>query len=172
MFRYAKIPSFLQLIVLMAVMTIAPAKASLIPFSAYIDGAQANAGIGTGSAATGSATMWLDDVTNDFSWTVSWSGLNSVTAAHFHGPATSAQNAGVQVPINFGINPAIGNATLTAGQASDLLAGLWYINIHTATFPGGEIRGQISQQVLVSAPGALLLLLLSVPSLLLARRRA
>lgn len=171
MFRYAKIPSFLQLIVLMAVMTIAPAKASLIPFSAYIDGAQANAGIGTGSLATGSATMWLDDVTNDFSWAVSWSGLNIVTAAHFHGPATSAQNAGVQVPINFGINPAIGNATLTAGQASDLLVGLWYINIHTAAFPGGEIRGQISQQIMVPAPGALLLLLISVPGLLFLRRR-
>ena len=32
---------------------------------------------------------------------------------------------------------------LTADQRRDLLRGLWYVNIHTANNPGGEIRGQV-----------------------------
>jgi len=28
-------------------------------------------------------------------------------------------------------------------KEAGLLAGLYYVNIHTPTFPGGEIRGQI-----------------------------
>lgn len=171
MFKYFKVPKILQLLVLMTVMSIAPAKASLINFSALINGAQANAGTGTGSLATGAATMWLDDLTNDFSWTINWSGLTNLTAAHFHGAATLFQNAGVQVHINIVGTTAIGNAVLTNAQVSDLRAGLWYINIHTTQFGGGEIRGQIHEQVKVSAPGASLVLLLSMIALLLVHRR-
>jgi hypothetical protein len=32
---------------------------------------------------------------------------------------------------------------LTPQQVSQLKAGLFYIDIHTADFPGGEVRGQI-----------------------------
>jgi hypothetical protein len=34
---------------------------------------------------------------------------------------------------------------LTEAQAADLLAGRWYVNIHTAANPGGEIRGQVTR---------------------------
>ena len=34
-------------------------------------------------------------------------------------------------------------ASLTAGQAADLTAGEWYVNLHTATNPNGEARGQL-----------------------------
>jgi hypothetical protein len=33
---------------------------------------------------------------------------------------------------------------LTASQAADLSAGKWYVNLHTAANPGGEVRGQVS----------------------------
>ena len=32
---------------------------------------------------------------------------------------------------------------LTAAQVADLMAGKWYVNIHTAANKGGEIRGQL-----------------------------
>jgi hypothetical protein len=36
-----------------------------------------------------------------------------------------------------------GSATLTDAQAADLMAGKWYVNVHTAENKGGEIRGQV-----------------------------
>ena len=36
-------------------------------------------------------------------------------------------------------SPELG-ATLTPAQVTDLMAGKWYVNIHTAQFPNGEIR--------------------------------
>ena len=35
-------------------------------------------------------------------------------------------------------------ATITPAQAADLVEGKWYVNLHTAAHPGGEIRGQVS----------------------------
>jgi len=118
--------------------------AAVIDLAATIDGAQANAGLGTGSPGLGMATMTYDDVTGQLSWTIVWDGLlTPAVVAHFHGPATPNQNAGVQIAID-PVSPSVNSAIISDQQAADLLAGLWYINIHTATFPGGEIRGQIA----------------------------
>lgn len=154
-----------------ALVLAAPASAALINWTSTIDGAQANAGAGTGALGTGVASGTLDDATNLFSWNISWSGLTGpVTVAHFHGPALPIQNAGVQV--NFGSisglsSPSIGSTNISGAQAADLLADLWYINIHTAVNPGGEIRGQ----VLVPEPSAGLLALLGLGALLAVGRR-
>jgi hypothetical protein len=155
---------------LLGVATAIPAAATIITLKSTMDGAQANAGAGTGSPGTGSATMFFNDVTNDFSWNISWSNLQApVTVAHFHGPASPNQNAGVQV--NFlGIapgNPSIGATTINNTQAADLLAGLWYINIHTNAFPGGEIRGQVQ----IPEPTVISLMLSALVGLVYVRRR-
>jgi hypothetical protein len=44
-------------------------------------------------------------------------------------------------------DPVQGTATLTDAQAADLLAGRYYINIHTAANPAGEIRGHVHQVI-------------------------
>ena len=96
------------------------------------------------SYGRGTADVTYDKSTKTLSWTVTFDNLTGeVKAAHFHGPAPEGQNAGVQVSIgdNGLASPLQGSATLTDEQAADLLAGQWYVNIHTSTYPDGEIRG-------------------------------
>ena len=100
----------------------------------------------TATSASGSVEASLDKKSNELSWTVTYSGLSGpATGAHFHGPAMPGANAGVVVPLTGGMaSPMKGKSTLTAAQAADLLAGKWYMNVHTTANPGGEIRGQVN----------------------------
>ena len=99
------------------------------------------------SAGTGTADIDWDAATKKLSWKLTYSGLSGpATAAHFHGPAEADKNAGVALAIpNATSSPVEGSATLTDAQAADLAAGKYYINIHTAANPGGEIRGQVTK---------------------------
>ncbi len=94
----------------------------------------------------GTVEAHLNRDTRLLSWTISYTGLSGpVTAAHFHGPAMPGENAPVALPIvarNLG-TPIQGSAVLTPEQVADFLAGKWYINLHTAANPDGELRGQI-----------------------------
>jgi CHRD domain len=101
----------------------------------------------TTSAGKGTADIDYDAATKKLSWKLTYSGLTGpATAAHFHGPAGPADKAGVAVAIpNATTSPVEGSATLTDAQAADLTAGKYYVNIHTAANPGGEIRGQVTK---------------------------
>jgi len=117
-----------------------------VALSASLTGASevpANATPGTGSLE---ATFNKD--TSVLTWKLSYSGLTGpATAAHFHGPAVAGSNAGVVIPFASPASPIEGQATLTAAQAADLLAGKWYANVHTAANKGGEIRGQVTPKM-------------------------
>jgi hypothetical protein len=101
------------------------------------------------STATGTLTGRYNKDSNTLSYTVTWTGLTggNATAGHFHGPADPGVAAGVVVPFTGLASAAAGtftgSTTLTDAQETDLLNGLWYFNIHNATYPGGEIRGQV-----------------------------
>lgn len=98
------------------------------------------------SMATGAAEVMFNENTNKVSWKITFNGLTgSATAGHIHGPAAVGQNAGVVIPFSGNMNaqPVMGEATVTRAQYADMAAGLYYVNIHTAQFPGGEIRGQL-----------------------------
>ena len=96
------------------------------------------------STATGAAEATFDTGSKLMSWKGSYSGLSGPAAgAHFHGPGEAGKNAGIVLPFPSPTSPIKGSQTLTEAQAADLLAGKWYVNVHTAANPGGEIRGQM-----------------------------
>jgi len=98
------------------------------------------------SKGTGSVTATYDEATKTLTWKGSYSGLTGpATAAHFHGPAPTGKNAGVMVPISPNGPSFEGSATLNDAQAKALMDGDMYVNVHTATNKGGEIRGQLTK---------------------------
>jgi hypothetical protein len=128
-----------------AILAAGAASAEVMHFTARLNGAAETPP--NDSKGTGSAKVNLDTTTKTLSWTVTYSGLSGpATMAHFHGPAPVGKAAGVAVPLVGDVSsPAKGSATLTDAQITQLKSGLWYVNVHTAAHPGGEIRGQVLQ---------------------------
>ncbi len=100
----------------------------------------------TDSKGTGSVTATFDTASKQLSWKGTVSGLSGpATAAHFHSGEVG-KNGGVAIPIAGADKGSFeGTATLTDAQAEELMAGKWYVNVHTAANKGGEVRGQITK---------------------------
>lgn len=95
---------------------------------------------------TGSVTATFDTASKKLSWKGNVAGLSGpATAAHFHA-GEAGKNGGVVVPIAGADKGSFeGSATLTDEQAAELMAGKWYVNVHTAANKGGEVRGQVTK---------------------------
>jgi hypothetical protein len=116
------------------------------------------------STGTGNVTGTFNSATNQLNLTIVFSNLNggAASAAHIHNGAAGT-NGPVIIP--FAGFPAATSGTynysgfLSPANATALLAGNTYVNIHDATFPGGEIRGQLSVSCVANSfvwnPGAL-----------------
>jgi hypothetical protein len=100
------------------------------------------------AVANGSAGYAITTLSgNIFSYEIHYTGISNLSAIHFHGPAGVGENALPVVGLTAGSSPIIGSANLTDGQVSDLLAGNWYLNLHSPSFPAGEVRGQVVDQL-------------------------
>ncbi|MEQ9096569.1 MAG: CHRD domain-containing protein [Phycisphaerales bacterium] len=133
------------------------ASAQLLEYDFVINVEQTVPRADVGAATpSGTGLVTLDLATNELTWDVAYQGLTGDIVdpgAHFHGPADFGETAGVEVFFAGGPSgvplpqPAsgrlMGSTMLTADQARDVQAGLWYVNIHTALNPSGEIRGQV-----------------------------
>lgn len=112
--------------------------------------------------STGAATAVITYVGGQLLFRVDVNGTSSVTRAHIHGPAAVGVNAGIRVnfyeppagttPLNFTGTATLANGigSVPIGMTMDSLlvllrTGNAYVNIHTSTYPSGELRGQISK---------------------------
>ena len=152
-----------------------PPVSKIVNFTASLSPANepSVAGNPTGS---GTFTATLDTSTHVFSWTASFTGLTgNATLAHIHGPFPSGTATSAGVLLNFDptsangqagtnfvftktpagtisgaitLTPALSLSTTVKGDSLEklILGGLTYVNIHTATNGGGEIRGQLTKK--------------------------
>lgn len=109
------------------------------------------------SPGTGFASLTLNNAQTQLTYSITYSGLaGTVTASHIHQAAVGA-NGGVI----FGFSPPIGTTSgafggviaVSPAQVATLFAGLYYVNLHTSAFPGGELRGQINMDVTPTSKG-------------------
>jgi hypothetical protein len=137
---------YLTLLLAVASLVVASPASADTGFAANLNSAQevpVNA-----SPGTGTATLILNNAQTSLSYTVTYQNLvANRTAAHIHGPAAPGVNAGVVHGLlgQFGTTSggAAGAWAIDAVNVGRLFAGTLYVNIHSGTFPGGEIRGQI-----------------------------
>ena len=136
---------------------------------------------GTGSTGSGLSDSTFDTGNNTLAFTLSWTGLTTnLTNAHIHLAPTPSGNGGVLIPFFAPggveiINPTppslplgtsgtlteniqITDATTLSEFMTGLSNGTLYVNLHTANFPAGEIRGDFSPVAPVPEPGTLSLL--------------
>ncbi|HZW26644.1 MAG TPA: CHRD domain-containing protein [Gallionella sp.] len=103
------------------------------------------------SQASGYGTVVLDPLTKTLSGVLVTNGIDG-TAAHIHSGLTG-MGGPIVIPLAGG--PTVwtvpSGTVLTDAQIADLAAGSYYFNVHSAAAPGGEIRGQLSQQLRFAA---------------------
>jgi hypothetical protein len=103
----------------------------------------------TYSPGRGLAEVRLERATLRITWTVTYQGLTSrPVAAGLYGPENVGANAGqvVDLGVKGLASPIRGSAVLSDGVFQYLITGRVYANIHTARYPGGELRGQLRRQ--------------------------
>ena len=127
-----------------------PASAETIEFQAMLDQDQAVPAPTPVPEAGGRAYVTLETDSSEIAWEIEYYALSGdLVAIHFHGPAGPGETGDIAVAIDNTSEMAgklTGSAQVTAEQAQQLMDGLWYVNIHTATNPAGEIRGQLIKQ--------------------------
>jgi hypothetical protein len=101
----------------------------------------------SGSTGKGVCSVLLNGSETQIMVSCTYSNLSgAVAGAHIHGNAAPRANAPVLFNFNF-TGAQSGNFGGTFGvslaQVAALRSNLFYVNVHTANFPNGEIRGQL-----------------------------
>jgi hypothetical protein len=137
------------------------ASAQTVNFTANLSGANETPAPGVLTGAFGAATVTWDVAAQRLTWIIDvWNMPSGTNNAHFHvgGPGLAGPTV-----VNIAFPPSISNDYRLTGSATatdllpraeqgirswddfgqSLLGGQIYINIHSSTNPGGEVRGQV-----------------------------
>lgn len=119
-----------------------------------LSGAQEVPAVST--TGTGTAEISYDPSMKMITYKITWQLGNAsatTTNMHFHGSDTGSDtvSSGVALAITGFSTGSSGtlngmSVALTDAQETQLLAGKWYVNIHSSTFGSGELRGNIKFQ--------------------------
>jgi len=100
----------------------------------------------TGSPGRGIAILRFDSTARTLEYRITVTGLGEpITAAHFHAGARGVGGPVLQA-ISFPAGPgmtATGTWNMDQEEVDSLKKGTIYINVHTASYPDGAIRGQV-----------------------------
>jgi hypothetical protein len=97
-----------------------------------------------GATGSGSATISVQLGRTRLCYDVTVSGLVDVTAAHIHRVSTQA----IVVPLTAPTNRTASGCTIVARALLQEIArdpGAFYVNVHTSTFPNGQVQGTLSK---------------------------
>lgn len=95
------------------------------------------------SSAQGSAVLEYNKRTNTLTYNVTYQGLTP-TVGHIHSAEPAWETGPVRVPFaNVATSPITGSKVLSQDEENLLMFGNMYINLHSVTYPAGEIRGQV-----------------------------
>jgi hypothetical protein len=97
----------------------------------------------TDSKAKGRGEFLYDDTSKKLTWTITYWGISKAKAAHLHGAASEGANARTMITVSPLQSPIKGAAVLTEKEVRALTNGDMYIDVHSAKYPDGEIRGQL-----------------------------
>lgn len=101
-------------------------------------------------SGTGSMSGTYNPNNRTFTYTTTWNGLTGApTNGGFYMGSSGTTGTAVGTPWTFGVGTTgtgtqTGSMTLTDAQAAQLTSGGWYYSYGTATYPGGEVRGQMT----------------------------
>ena len=98
----------------------------------------------TDSKAKGRGDFAYDDTSKKLTWTITYWGLrDKAKSAHLHGSASEGATADIMITVSPLQSPIKGAAILMEDQVKALTGGDMYIDVHSAKYPEGEIRGQL-----------------------------
>ena len=107
-----------------------------------MDGKQESPAAST--TGTGSAKITLNDTKGQVCFKLSWSGIGTPSASHIHKGAKGKAGA-VVIPLFSGTPKKSGCVSASKSLVAAIIKtpGSYYVNVHTAKYPGGAVRGQL-----------------------------
>ena len=98
----------------------------------------------SGATGSGTAAITIRLNKNELCFTLTVTGLSNVTAAHIHRGSTGDIVVPLTAPTS-GTSSGCVTVTKTLLQEIASTPGAFYVNVHTASFPDGQIRGDLTK---------------------------